>query len=173
MSSGLIAVTANLVMNYSPHLPPDTKTSPPAVEIRSILKMAATDMLRVFLRKWRRKRRLDDPGGSLKPHALYEVNVYISLDETSHLLTFVEAVDVALTKIYVKADEKTELLTLLREPNDVGLPDLESVLVKAKWFGVLCEVYQQRSDDGKLLDAWSRFVLSRTSFNCLLSKWKI
>lgn len=47
----------NLVRNYSPHLAPNTSTAPPTVELREILKMAATDMLKVFLRKWRAKRR--------------------------------------------------------------------------------------------------------------------
>ena len=50
-----MAVAINLVRNYSPHLPPNTSTAPPAVELRKILRLAATDMLKAFLRKWKLK----------------------------------------------------------------------------------------------------------------------
>lgn len=50
---GLITVTANLVLNYSPHLPPDTRSAPPTAELRKILIMTAKDMLQLFLRKSR------------------------------------------------------------------------------------------------------------------------
>lgn len=59
--SGLMAVAINLVRNYSPHLAPNTSTAPPTVELRRVLKLAATDMLKVYLRKWRLKRRKDEP----------------------------------------------------------------------------------------------------------------
>lgn len=55
--SGLIPVRINLVRNYSPHLAPNTSTAPATAELRGILNMAAADMLKVFLRKWRAKRR--------------------------------------------------------------------------------------------------------------------
>ena len=55
-----MAVAINLVRNYSPHLPPNTSTAPPAVELRKILRLAATDMLKAFLRKWRAKRRREE-----------------------------------------------------------------------------------------------------------------
>ncbi len=53
--SELTLVAANLVMNYSPHLSPDTQTAPEAVELRRVLVMAAEEMLEVFLRRWRGK----------------------------------------------------------------------------------------------------------------------
>ena len=57
-----MAVAINLVRNYSPHLAPNTSTAPPTVELRKLLKMASVDMLKVFLRKWRIKRRKEEEG---------------------------------------------------------------------------------------------------------------
>ncbi|CAL1698826.1 unnamed protein product [Somion occarium] len=130
----------DIIRNYSPHLAPNTRTAPPAVELRAVLKMAATDMLRSFLRKWRRKRRLDDPGGTIKPKALYQ------------------AVDTVLARLYVESDEKSELLILIHEPNDILMSEVEPALVTAKWFNALCQLYQIRGEDAKLLDVWSRLA---------------
>ena len=61
-TSGLMAVAINLVRNYSPHLAPNTSTAPPAVELRRVLKLSAVDMLKVYLRKWRARRRVEGEG---------------------------------------------------------------------------------------------------------------
>ena len=52
----LIPVTTNLVMNYSPHLAPNTLSAPPTAELRKILGMAAREMLLTFLKKSRARR---------------------------------------------------------------------------------------------------------------------
>lgn len=57
---GTDPVAANLVLNYSPHLPPNTREAPPAVELRNVLQMTARDMLEVYLRKWRTKLKMED-----------------------------------------------------------------------------------------------------------------
>jgi vacuolar protein sorting-associated protein 3 len=57
--SGPLTVRMNLVRNYSPHLAPNTSTAPPTVELRAVLRAVATDMLKLFLRKWRAKQRKD------------------------------------------------------------------------------------------------------------------
>ena len=57
---GTDVVAQNLVRNYSPHLAPNPSTAPPTVELRKVLKAAAVDMLKVFLRKWRIKRRREE-----------------------------------------------------------------------------------------------------------------
>ena len=62
---GTDVVAQNLVMNYSPHLEPNTREAPPAVELRNILSMTARDMLESYLRKWRRKLAVD----AALPHA--------------------------------------------------------------------------------------------------------
>ena len=59
-SVGTDPVAANLVLNYSPHLSPNTREAPATVELRDILQMAARDMLEVYLRKWREKLKLED-----------------------------------------------------------------------------------------------------------------
>jgi len=52
----LIPVTTNLVMNYSPHLAPNTASAPPTAELRKILALAAREMLITFLKKCRARR---------------------------------------------------------------------------------------------------------------------
>jgi len=52
----------NLVRNYSPHL--DTRSAPPTAELRKILGTAAQEMLEVFLRKCRTRRKVDEQSGS-------------------------------------------------------------------------------------------------------------
>ena len=52
---GTDVVAQNLVRNYSPHLSPNTREAPSAVELRNVLSMTARDMLEAYLRKWRRK----------------------------------------------------------------------------------------------------------------------
>lgn len=59
-SVGTNPVAANLVLNYSPHLSPNTREAAPAVELRNVLQMAARDMLEVYLRKWRTKMKMED-----------------------------------------------------------------------------------------------------------------
>lgn len=45
----------NLVRNYTPHLKPNTRSAPPTSELRRLLAVAARDMLRDYLRKWKNK----------------------------------------------------------------------------------------------------------------------
>ena len=59
-------VSANLVRNYSPHLPPNTRLAPQTAELRRILEMTARDMLQRYLQKARAKRRLGEVSTSLK-----------------------------------------------------------------------------------------------------------
>ena len=56
-------VAFNLVRNYSPHLPPNTRSAPTSSELRRILQERAVEMLENFLKKERRRRiamNLDD-----------------------------------------------------------------------------------------------------------------
>ena len=49
-------VLENLVRNYSPHLPPNTRSAPPTAELRKIRNEDARNMLQEYLRKWRNLR---------------------------------------------------------------------------------------------------------------------
>ncbi|PSR76572.1 hypothetical protein PHLCEN_2v8330 [Hermanssonia centrifuga] len=126
----------DIIRNYSPHLAPNTSTAPPTVELRQILKLAAMDMLKVYLRKWRTMRRKEEA-------ELQRVN---------------EVVDTVLAKLYTSAGETTDLLALIGGPNDVVLPEIESNLVEARRYDALCRLYRNREENAKLLDAWSRLI---------------
>ena len=53
-----MAVVANIVRNYSPHMEPDTRSAPPTAELRRVLCATAHDMLASYLRKMRTRRLL-------------------------------------------------------------------------------------------------------------------
>ncbi|GJE85460.1 hypothetical protein PsYK624_015390 [Phanerochaete sordida] len=125
----------DIIRNYSPHLAPNTSTAPPTVELRQVLNMAAADMLKVFLRKWRAKRR-----DEVKDRRVNEV------------------VDTVLGRLYTESEETTDLLALIDGPNDIVLQELEPVLIKSSRYDALCRLYKNRGEEAKLLDAWSKLI---------------
>ncbi|KAI0667249.1 hypothetical protein C8Q78DRAFT_1071980 [Trametes maxima] len=131
-------IAANLVRNYSPHLEPNTREAPPAVELRNILSMTARDMLESYLRKWRRKLAVENT--------------------TPQLQVLRMVVDTVLAKLHVNTEKLPELYALIDQPNAIALPEIETVLVGSRHFNALCKLYQQRGDDAKLLDIWSKLV---------------
>ncbi|CCM06014.1 uncharacterized protein FIBRA_08257 [Fibroporia radiculosa] len=133
-------ITGNLVRNYSPHLSPNTRTAPPTVELRSILNMTACDMLEAFLRKWRTKAKIDRP------------------DALGNAPAVRATVDTVLAKLYTKHEKPTDLRSIIDEPNNIVLAELEPMLIEARQYGVLCKLYRQRGEETKLLEAYSKLV---------------
>ncbi|RPD60230.1 hypothetical protein L226DRAFT_563303 [Lentinus tigrinus ALCF2SS1-7] len=131
-------IAQNLVMNYSPHLSPNTREAPATVELRNVLSMTARDMLESYLRKWRRKLAVEAA--------------------TPHVDTMRMVVDTVLAKLHVAAGKLPDLSALIDQPNSVVVSELEPVLVKSRHIGILCKLYERHSDDEKLLDAWSKLV---------------
>ncbi|KAL1948770.1 hypothetical protein VTO73DRAFT_10576 [Trametes versicolor] len=128
----------DIIRNYSPHLEPNTKEAPPAVELRNLLSMTARDMLESYLRKWRRK---------------------AAVEATTQQLQVVRmVVDTVLAKLHVNTGKLPELYALIDQPNAIVLSELETVLVESRHFNALCKLYQQRNDDAKLLETWSRLA---------------
>ncbi|KAI0641370.1 hypothetical protein C8Q79DRAFT_990403 [Trametes meyenii] len=131
-------IAANLVRNYSPHLEPNTREAPPTVELRNILSMTARDMLESYLRKWRRKLAVENA--------------------TPQLLVLRVVVDTVLAKLHVNTEKLPELYALIDQPNAIAISEIETVLVGSRHLNALCKLYQQRGDDAKLLDTWSKLV---------------
>lgn len=69
---------------------------------------------------------------------------------------FFKAVDTVLIKLYAQFEKTKELLTLLQEPNDVSLPEVESVLQAKGQYSALCLLYKQLGEDVKLLESWAK-----------------
>ncbi|KAI0070835.1 hypothetical protein K474DRAFT_1693669 [Panus rudis PR-1116 ss-1] len=151
-------IAANLVRNYSPHLAPSTRLASPTVELRGILKLAASDMLKAFLRKWRRKRRMDDPGGSPETKSILEVIFSLSQSYVSSWLILSKIVETVLVKLHVDAEEKEEIYKLVNEPNEINVEEIEPELIESHYINALCQLYRQRGEDSKLLETWSRLV---------------
>ncbi|TBU43879.1 hypothetical protein BD309DRAFT_959701 [Dichomitus squalens] len=128
----------DIIRNYSPHLHPNTREAPPAVELRAILSMTARDMLEAFLRKWRRKLAVEAA--------------------TPNVEVLRTVVDTVLAKLHVSAGKLPDLHGLIDQPNSVLLSEIAPVLVESRHIGVLTKLYRQHSDDAKLLDAWAKLV---------------
>ncbi|KAI0765868.1 hypothetical protein BD413DRAFT_572859 [Trametes elegans] len=128
----------DIIRNYSPHLAPNTREAAPTVELRNILSMTARDMLESYLRKWRRKLAVEP------------------VTPQSQAVRMV--VDTVLAKLHVNTGKLPELYALIDQPNALVLSELETTLVKFKLFSALCKLYQQRGDDAKLLETWSKLV---------------
>ncbi|KAI0754157.1 hypothetical protein C8Q80DRAFT_1216335 [Daedaleopsis nitida] len=131
-------IAQNLVRNYSPHLSPNTREAPPAVELRNVLSMTARDMLESYLRKWRRKLAVEGNGPYVQAMRM--------------------VVDTVLAKLHVATGKLPDLSALVEQPNALVLSEIEPVLVTSRHIDVLCKLYKQHGDDGKLLDAWSKLV---------------
>lgn len=67
-----------------------------------------------------------------------------------------------LAKLHVNTGKLPELYALIDQPNAIVLSELETVLVESRHFNALCKLYQQRNDDAKLLETWSRLVTHDT-----------
>ncbi|KAH8085441.1 hypothetical protein BXZ70DRAFT_1045640, partial [Cristinia sonorae] len=130
-------IAANLVLNYSPHLSPNTRTALPAVELREILKLTAVDMLKQYLRKWRQKRKV------------------VSGLKDERIVAIVETV---LARLYSHFREKDELQSLLDGPNQIVLNELEPALIEAGQLNLLFKLYRQRGEEAKLIEALSRLA---------------
>lgn len=135
----------NLVRNYSPHLSPNTRSAPPTVELRKILVMAAKEMLENFLKKYRAS------GVSSPVRDIVLLSFFLNLQD-------LQVVDTVLAKLYAEFEKTHDLYSLLAEPNEVVVAELEPVLEKTGQFNALCMLYRQRGEDLKLLDVWAKLV---------------
>ena len=151
---GTDVVAHNLVRNYSPHLEPNTREAPAAVELRNILSMTARDMLESYLRKWRRKLAVD--AGAPNVQALQMVSVSMAIRTLG--LTRGKVVDTVLAKLHVSAGKLPDLNSLIDQPNSILLSEIEPVLVRSRHIGVLTKLYRHHGDDIKSLDAWTKLA---------------
>lgn len=67
-----------------------------------------------------------------------------------------QVVDTVLAKLHVNTGKLPELYSMIDQPNAIVLSELEAELVKSRHINALCKLYQQRNDDAKLLEGWSR-----------------
>jgi len=67
-----------------------------------------------------------------------------------------KTVDTVLVKLYARSEKTKELLTLLQEPHDVSVSEVEHILQATGQYNALCLLYRQRGDDVKLLESWAK-----------------
>ena len=70
----------------------------------------------------------------------------------------IQVEDTVLAKLLSQSGLLDELYALLQEPNDIVLSEIEPVLQQQGLYRALCMLYQQRGEDDKLLDLWSKYV---------------
>ncbi len=64
-----------------------------------------------------------------------------------------------LVKLLADAhDTSSELHTMIDEPNDIVLDEVEEPLRSNGHYSALAKLYQKVGDISKLLDVWSKFV---------------
>ncbi|OAX35918.1 hypothetical protein K503DRAFT_793639 [Rhizopogon vinicolor AM-OR11-026] len=126
-------IAANLVRNYSPHLPPSTREAPAAQEIRRILREEATVMIKSVLQGFKGK-------GKQKQQ---------------------EVTDTALTILFARSGDTTSLLAHLENTNSASLAAVEPVLLDVGEVGALCALLRARSDEGRVLEIWQGLVEGR------------
>ncbi|KAF8632341.1 hypothetical protein AX15_001925 [Amanita polypyramis BW_CC] len=154
-------IAANLVMNYSPHLSPNTRTAPVAVELRRVLVMAAEEMLEKFLRRWIKERR-----GRLLP--LTSSSAELAKDRSKDKVKAkgkgkavdpcFPVVDTILAKLYAQFEKTTELYALLQDLNYIVLSEVEETLINMRQYHALCILYGQREEDLKLLSLYAKLI---------------
>ncbi|RXW21849.1 hypothetical protein EST38_g3994 [Candolleomyces aberdarensis] len=148
-------IAFNLVRNYSPHLPPNTRSAPTSSELRRILQERAVEMLENFLKKERRRRiamNLDDGleevssdskgKGKQEPHSIRVI------------------IDTVLAKLYARSEKTSDLYDLLLSSSFVVLSEVEEVFKSTGQYNALCIIYQKGGDvnDEKLLEVWAKIV---------------
>ncbi|KAH8108778.1 hypothetical protein DFH11DRAFT_1710480 [Phellopilus nigrolimitatus] len=165
-------VVANLVKNYVPHIKPDVETATPTAELRRVLCATARDMLASYLRKFRTRRLL---GRSIAQPQSASVDA---------------VVDTIIAKILAEAEKTAELYTLVEEPNDIVISEVEEPFEKSGQYNALCKLYMKSGNEGKLLEAWSKLadgiwsdedikdplakmteLLNKTSNRALVQRW--
>lgn len=61
-----------------------------------------------------------------------------------------------IAKILAETEQTAELYTLVEEPNDIVIDEVEESFQKNGQYNALCKLYMRASDEEKLLDAWSK-----------------
>ena len=61
-----------------------------------------------------------------------------------------------LAKILAETEQTSELYTLVDEPNDIVIGEVEESFQKNGQYNALCKLYTKVSDEEKLLEAWSK-----------------
>jgi vacuolar protein sorting-associated protein 3 len=102
-------------------------------------------MLKVFLRKWRTKRRDKEVE-----------RILAQAEQVGRSVN--EVVDTVLAKLYTSDGETTDLLALIDGPNDIVLEEVEIPLVLSNRYDALCRLYKARGEEVKMMKIWSRCV---------------
>ncbi|GLB39648.1 putative vacuolar sorting protein 39 domain 2 [Lyophyllum shimeji] len=143
------ASVEDIVRNYSPHLPPNTRDAPTTAELRKILVAEANERLEWFLTKWRARRKVE--GGS-------EAAVGGSATKSRPVDPSSEVVDTVLVKLYAQHEKTRDLYNLLREPHHIVVSEVEPLLKHTGQYNALCMLFRQKGEEGKLLDIWSKLI---------------
>ncbi|KAG0702044.1 hypothetical protein DFH29DRAFT_923524 [Suillus ampliporus] len=128
-------ITANLVRNYSPHLPPSTREAPAAQEIRKILREEAIVMIKSVLQ-------------GFKGQGTYKQQ---------------EVTDTALAILFARSGDTTSLISHLESTNSASLAAVEPILLEAGEVGALCALLRVRGDERRVMEIWKGLVEDRYS----------
>ncbi|KAG2356092.1 hypothetical protein BDR07DRAFT_1301381 [Suillus spraguei] len=128
-------IAANLVRNYSPHLPPSTREALAAQEIHKILREEAIVMIKSVLQ-------------GFKGQGKYKQQ---------------EVTDTALAILFARSGDTTSLISHLESVNSTSLSAVEPVLLETGEVGALCALLRARGDEGRVMEIWKGLVEGRYS----------
>lgn len=154
-----MAVVANIVRNYSPHMQPDTRTAPPTAELRRVLCATARDMLASYLRKIRTRRLLNGLSNAPQNTSINAVRMLdiFKINQSGDVIR-IKVIDTVLVKILAESEDTADLYSLIDGPSEIVLTEVEEPLAKNGQYNALCKLYARAGDEDKLLKAWSKYV---------------
>jgi len=166
----------NLVRNYSPHLSPNVRSAKPTAELRNILLAEAKEKLDGFLRRWRSRKRAAGVAGigssssvAVLGKKAMDPSMVVSYFHVAERIFYDkgnQVVDTVLVKLYAESQKTQELYTLIQEPNQVVLLEVEPVLKSRGQYKALCMLYEQQGEDLKLLELWAGYGSSLSPLCC-------
>ena len=82
----------------------------------------------------------------------------------------VEAIDTVLVKLLAESQDTEALHSLIESSEDIVVDEIEETLIDTRQYNALVKICRKRSDEGKLLEIWSKCVTSLRCFREGLTK---
>ena len=73
--------------------------------------------------------------------------------------------DTVYAKLLARGEKTARLYTLIEEPNDIILEEVESEFLSQGQYNALCKLYERAGAVEKQLDLWSKYVMQPSEFD--------
>lgn len=76
-----------------------------------------------------------------------------------------QIVDTVYAKLLARGEKTARLYTLIEEPNDIILEEVESEFLVQGQYNALCKLYERAGAVEKQLDLWSKYLIQPFEFD--------